>query len=149
MNHNKLTIIRGIPGSGKTTLARALSAASIPPVPVFEADMYFEKNGKYEFDMNRIGDAHDWCQNMVDCTLSLGGDVIVSNTFTTIRELKPYFEIAKKRGIMCPNVITCQSNYGSIHGVPDDTLEKMKARFTYNLTPLYDEFYGTTETDQT
>ena len=39
-----LYLLRGLPGSGKSTLARHIGDAFV------EADMFFLKNGKYEFD---------------------------------------------------------------------------------------------------
>jgi len=129
-----LTIVRGLPGSGKSTLVKRIKRMADE---WFEADMYFEKDGPYAFDPTKLGAAHGWCQAEVDNALYYKCDVIVSNTFTTIRELRPYFEMAKTYDVV-PNVITCQSNYGSVHGVPDETLDKMKARFVYDLSELFE-----------
>ena len=44
-----LYIVRGIPGSGKTTFAKSLNC------PVFEADMFFvNSQGIYNFDYTKI-----------------------------------------------------------------------------------------------
>ena len=40
-----LYIVRGIPGSGKSTFAKSLGGTH------FEADMFFMKDGEYKFDM--------------------------------------------------------------------------------------------------
>lgn len=53
----KLVLIRGLPGSGKSTIARAMAAYEH-----YEADMYFEKGGEYCYDASKIKDAHEWCQ---------------------------------------------------------------------------------------
>lgn len=133
-----LTLIRGVPGSGKSTLARKLLVALGTQVTDhFEADMYFYKDGKYEFDGMQIGQAHFWCQSVTDDSLFYKRDVIVSNTFTTNKEMKPYFEMAKKYSII-PQVIHCQNEYGSIHGVPPEVLQKMRERFSYDLSLLYE-----------
>ena len=47
-----LYIVRGLPGSGKSTFAHTLDC------PVFEADMFFvNSEGVYNFDFTRIKDA--------------------------------------------------------------------------------------------
>ena len=91
----------------------------------------------YKFDMSRLGEAHQWCQDETSKMLCRGHDVVVSNTFTTKKELQPYFDIAKSFGIV-PQVILCQGQYGNIHNVPVEVLEKMKNRFEYDIGELYE-----------
>ena len=132
----KLTLIRGIPGSGKSTIAKDLQ--TLTECAWFEADHYFyNESGDYNFNINNLHDAHEWCRSSTKKALFNDCDVIVSNTFTTIKELKPYFEMCLELDIGYPSVITMQNNFGSIHGVPDATLDAMKKRFTYDLSPLY------------
>lgn len=131
---NKLYLIRGIPGCGKSTLAKQIK--KIDTIHL-EADQYFVVNGEYNFDGMKIGAAHEWCQRETDSGLFYKQDVIVSNTFTTIKELKPYFLIAKKYGIV-PTVITCQTVFGNVHGVPEEVLENMKKRFCYDISSLFE-----------
>jgi hypothetical protein len=61
----------------------------------------------------------------------------VSNTFTTKKELQPYFDIAKEYGII-PTVILCQNSFGSVHNVPEETLKRMADRFEYDIGELYE-----------
>jgi predicted kinase len=133
MKKPKLILIRGLPGSGKTTLAESI--ASVSEAEHFEADMYFMKDGVYCFDKNQIGVAHKWCYEKTWNQLCKKETVIVSNTFTTVKELKMYFELALEFEIL-PQVILCQSNYGSIHNVPNETLLSMKNRFHYDISEL-------------
>jgi len=118
----KLILVRGIPGSGKSTYAKGLGLNH------FEADMYFERNGKYEFDPSQIKNAHEWCQREVRATLKKDEDVIVSNTFTQHWELKPYLDMAEELGVEV-RVIRMTADYGNIHGVPETVIETMKERF--------------------
>lgn len=126
----KLTIIRGLPGSGKSTLAKELD--NHPRVKRFEADMYMvDENGNYEFSRDRLMYCHMKCQENTRDALFDGYDVIVSNTFTTKKEIKPYLDIARESNAIV-NVILCQNNFGSIHDVPEETMQRMRDRFDFN-----------------
>ena len=92
----KLFIIRGLPGAGKSTLAK-----SIGVVEHYEADMYFvAPDGSYQFDVTRIKDAHQWCKDLVMMAMKRDEPkVVVSNTFTQEWEMEAYYELAAKFGI--------------------------------------------------
>lgn len=125
-----LYIIRGLPGSGKSTFAKML--AERLECCHFEADMYFVRDGEYKFDVSLLGDAHNWCQSNVKLEILMENDCIVSNTFTTTKEIAPYVKMCKDNGTKY-TIITMNGQYGSVHNVPQETMEKMKARFDYKL----------------
>lgn len=130
---NTLYIVRGLPGSGKSTFAKEL----VPEFLVCEADKFFETENGYEFDPSKLKDAHEWCQKIVESYMKDSGHypkIAVSNTFTRQWEMKPYFDLANKYGYKVFSVIV--ENYhgnDSIHGVSNDTIEKMKNRFEVNF----------------
>ena len=136
-----LTLIRGLPGSGKTYLSSMI--ADIQDCLAYEADDYFyDDYGNYVFDETELRQAHQQCQKRTKYGLMSEHDVIVSNTFTTLREMKEYYLMAKELGATL-NVITCQGQFGSIHNVPESTMEKMRKRFFHGdviaeLGKLYD-----------
>jgi len=133
----KLVLIRGLPGSGKSTLAKSLCDGNST---YYEADMYFvDADGNYNYDQSWISAAHSWCQHVTHIRLHNGYNTIVSNTFTTIKELRPYFELALKYGIL-PTVILCQNQFGNIHDVPQEALDRMKNRFCFDISPLIKEY---------
>lgn len=132
-----LTIIRGLPGAGKSTLAHKLAQAT--GAEHIEADQYFMHAGEYIYDGMKIGAAHEWCLHLATIWIEERKSVIVSNTFTKISELRPYFALASRFHLV-PDVITLHANRGSIHGVPAAVVERMRTRFVYNLDPLYKEY---------
>jgi len=117
----ELILLRGLPGSSKSTVARLFEN-----FVHLESDMFF--GDPYDFDSSKLFEAHNWCflqtrsfiQNI--CSNNHYRGVVVSNTFTTLEELRPYFQLAKEFKIT-PNVILAQGNFKSIHGVPFDVLE--------------------------
>jgi hypothetical protein len=122
---NKIIIIRGLPGSGKTTLAKELAIKY--GIHHHEADRYFtDSSGVYRFDPVQIGAAHSCCQRLVSRSLYQKGICIVANTFTTKREIDPYIEMADMYLI-----INCNGEWESVHAVPKATLEKMRNRWEY------------------
>lgn len=130
----KLLLVRGLPGSGKSTLAKNL----IGWYWHLETDQFWMKDGVYTFELERLKEAHQWCLDRAERLMMDGFSPVVSNTFTTKRELRPYFELAKKFDIV-PTVILCQNSFGSIHDVPQTTLDAMSERFEYDLTELFNE----------
>lgn len=56
----EIVLIRGLPGSGKTTLAKEMQSHEH-----IEADMYFEEDGIYKYRAEAIQQAHAWCLEKV------------------------------------------------------------------------------------
>lgn len=119
----RLVIVRGIPGSGKTTYAKTLGI-----VNHYEADMYFDLYNGGQFDPKKLKLAHEWCQNNVRYALTVGTDVVVSNTFTQKWEMEPYLKMAEEFDIT-PEIVVCRGNYQNVHGVPPEKVKQMADRF--------------------
>lgn len=97
--------------------------------------MYFiDSDGNYNFDSSKLRQAHEWCRNNVENTMSFGKNVVVSNTFTQEWEMKPYFELAEKYGYRVYSLIVENRHNGTNeHNVPESKLEQMKNRFEIKL----------------
>jgi predicted kinase len=128
---NTLVLLRGLPGSGKSTAAKLFNKA-----PHFEADMYFmDADGNYQFDVAKIKDAHNWCRHSTMDAMKKGYPiVVVSNTFTQEWEMEAYYLLAEEIGYMVVSMIVENRHGGkNVHGVPEDKLEIMKNRFEVKL----------------
>lgn len=118
----RLVIIRGLPGSGKSTMASVLKLIGYEH---FEADMFFVGNdGVYRHDIARIKEAHAWCQSEVRKALINGRRVVVCNTFTQPWEMQPYFNMR-----VSVQILEAGGNWINQHGVPMDKVSAMKARW--------------------
>ena len=124
-----LYLVRGLPGSGKSTLACMFRVASYCQ---FEADDYFMNKGEYKFDKDKLEFAHLHCFNRAYDSMGEGdGDVIVSNTFSRNWEMDKYKEAAEIHGYNV-FVIECQNNFGSVHDVPESSIQAMRDRWEKN-----------------
>ena len=125
-----LYIVRGIPGSGKSTFAKKIADVH------YEADMYFtDADGNYNFDFTKIKAAHEWCQSMVRMAMEYNTPTIaVSNTSTQAWEMEIYYQLAAEHGYQVTSVVVENRHDGeNQHGVPADKLQAMRDRFEIKL----------------
>lgn len=87
----ELLLIRGLPGVGKTNLARTYGATHAH----VEADLFFaNRGGSLEIQKDGLPMAHRWCQSWAFHVLLGRCNVVVANTFSQEWELTPYLAIA-------------------------------------------------------
>jgi predicted kinase len=131
MKARTLFLCRGEPGSGKSSLARRLA-----PYHCYAADDFFEKDGGYDFDRDKLGEAHAWCQERTEADMVEGVPFIaVHNTFSKAWEARFYYELAEKYGYSV-FVVEAQNDFGNVHGVPPHVIENMRDRWEPLNRPL-------------
>jgi predicted kinase len=133
----ELILLRGLPGSGKTTLAKIiLQLRSTDEPEVLSADDYFEdKEGDYNFDATKLKEAHNYCQfRCSERMRQQKARIVVANTFTQEWEMDEYFKMAERYNYRVHTVIV-ENRHGNenVHGVPEDKLQQMKDRFQIKL----------------
>jgi predicted kinase len=120
-----LVIIRGLPGSGKSTAAQKFIKAGYT---FLEADMYHinKVTGAYEFDIVNKTAAWEWVQETMANLLMHGQDVVLAGVFPTNKTLQKLKDACKYLGVTF-TVLTAESDHGNIHDVPEEVLAGMRA----------------------
>ena len=133
----ELILLRGLPGSGKTTLAKIiLQLRSTDEPEILSADDFFEdKEGEYNFDPTKLKEAHNYCQfRCSERMRQQKARIVVANTFTQEWEMDEYFKMAERYNYRIHTVIV-ENRHGNenVHGVPENKLQQMKNRFEIKL----------------
>lgn len=133
-----LIIIRGIPGSGKSTLAARLAVDE--KTAICEADNFFiDAAGKYHYIPHLVPSAHEWCRRQVELAMKLEiPTVILSNTSTVTSKLQPYLVLAEMYGYAVQQIVTF-GDFGSVHHVPEESIEKMRIQLRGSLKSELDK----------
>jgi hypothetical protein len=142
----RLYLIRGLPGSGKSTFAEKLALTEYISYELgietgllahFEADQFFVKDGVYSWYPGGISRAHAECQeNVYKAMQGQALDIIVSNTFTRQAEMEPYRNLAALNDFQVVEISLFDGGLSdsalaarNIHNVPVETIKRMRERW--------------------
>ena len=126
----RLTIVRGLPGTGKTTYAcdLALETGAL----FVEADMFRVRDGKYRFGMDDLPACISASNAVMRKAAKLGADVIVAGVFTKVHAVNKLIEQCRKvapGGHVDAYVIRMVKHWGTVHHVPQHVIGRMAIGF--------------------
>jgi predicted kinase len=135
MNNKTLYILRGCPSSGKTTLAETLEQNLPDAVAVAADDYHYDALGNYNWDSKNVKKSHEFCQDFVQFGMACGfTNIIVHNTCTSEKELKPYMQMAKTFDYKVVSLIVEKRHDNkNDHDVPEETVIKMGERLLKSI----------------
>lgn len=120
-----LYLIRGISGSGKSSLAAALTEYAIASDDM--PGLY--EGGVYQIDLQ--AKSHRWCLDSIELWMYEGRErVAAANTFVKQKYFEEYLKLAAKYGyavqiIHCEGVLLPEGTQAtSIHNVPPEVLRR-------------------------
>lgn len=154
----KVLILRGLPGSGKSTYAKSRMEAFLVSSEYTEHrnegypriwsadDFHFNIEGVWEFNPANIGATHQACFRGFLASLQKNAPlIIVDNTNTQRFEISPYYLAAEAFGyevqIVAFNVSVEESLARNIHNVPEKTIIAMRGHWEDAL-PWWNETWA-------
>lgn len=126
----EVRVMRGLPGSGKSTTAKKWEGATI-----CSADDFHMVDGKYIWKPENAQKAHSWCLRKFLLALERRDDlVVVDNTNCAVWEMAAYCALALafdyKLKVM---TIPCEVDTAvarNVHKVPEETVRRMHKTLT-------------------
>ncbi|CAD6201428.1 GSCOCG00000228001-RA-CDS [Cotesia congregata] len=143
-----IVLMRGLPGSGKSTEARNLISTTLakdPSIYVFSTDDFFQlhNRGVYTYDPTKLSEAHSRNHSRVSNAMISGRTpIIIDNTNLQIWEMRPYVIMAADNGYIIEVLETNTSWADNVnelarkntHGVPKEKIRIMLDRYEKGIT---------------
>lgn len=159
-NELKCVLLRGYAGSGKSFKGRELASEWGNTVICSADDFWISATGKYEFDVTKLKNAHDYCFNIFKKAIADGKNVIVDNTNLKYDDCKRYFEYVLKNNNLnstryaidfCEvayntfeEAVKCRTDREDGKNIPYDKMKAMYSLFKRNncVALMYSNFTG-------
>lgn len=125
-------IMRGIPGSGKSTKAKLLAGDT---GRIHSTDDYFMQDGKYVFNVDKLEENHQLNFQAFKADLQQGvSPLIVDNTNSRRWEYQRYINEAEIMGyqvevVQIPHIDAALAAQRNTHGVPEYAIQRMINRW--------------------
>ncbi len=144
----KMSILRGVPGSGKSTWAENAQLSQPDEVVIVSADSFFVgSDGVYRFDYTKLGKAHERCFRSAACYVVRPWQMpdnslhlIIDNTNTTAIEMAPYVALANAFSmdleILFFDVDSKIAHARNKHGVPLESVVRMVDRIRRSMDDM-------------
>lgn len=134
-----LILVRGLPGSGKTTLAYKLAGMQTGSICV-AADDFFMEGDEYKFDSARLEEVHERCQRTAELAMRNGASlIVVHNTFAQRWEMQRYMARAEQYDYQVHVIDLFNAGKSmdelvarNVHKVPYDAVRKMWDRWEHD-----------------
>lgn len=125
-----LIILRGLPGSGKSSLATVLSEDRWP---VYSIDSYFTDpvTGEYKFQFDKNHLAYKNCESQTEQAMANKIEkIFIDNAFTLEWEIEPYFKLASRYNYTV-YVMTVENRHKgkNIHHINEAQIMKMAEKY--------------------
>lgn len=143
-----LVVMRGVSGSGKSTMASNIARER--GGVVFSTDDFFEKDGRYEFDPRMLPQNHAKNQSRAEEAMKKGvSPIIIDNTNTQAWEMKPYVAAAIANGyeveivepgsegfpeVDLEEIMKRQKSRQPGKSMPEEVVRRMLGKFQRGLT---------------
>ena len=139
-------IMRGLPGSGKSFLAKQIAQRYKCSHIVCSADHYFMlQDGEYSHEQTKLGEAHKYCQETCKKAMAIEKKhVVIDNCNIQRFEIQAYFSLAKANNYLTL-IVEPKTSWkfdvkalaaNNKHGCSPDYIERNKSQYI-DIQPKY------------